>query len=161
MYNISEKLEKAHAHYEANTMRPPSRSRPQPTPTAPTRSSHFSSRVKALHLAAPILPFCNYCGNLAHKISECNIAFEDLFCDYYGKKGHQEAVCFAKFRERKQLRLPRQNLPASFVAPQPKAKALQPSTHALPTKGNSNKNAKKKEHNADKREVLQAHAIQV
>jgi hypothetical protein len=31
----------------------------------------------------------------------------------------------------------------------------------LPTKGNSNKNAKKKEHNADKREVLLAHAIQV
>jgi uncharacterized protein involved in exopolysaccharide biosynthesis len=31
----------------------------------------------------------------------------------------------------------------------------------LPTKGNSNKNAKKKEHNADKKEVLQAHAIQV
>jgi uncharacterized protein involved in exopolysaccharide biosynthesis len=31
----------------------------------------------------------------------------------------------------------------------------------LPTKGNSNKNAKKKEHNADKREVLQAHAIQI
>jgi len=37
----------------------------------------------------------------------------------------------------------------------------QPSTQALPTKGNSNKNVKKKEHNADKREVLQAHAIQV
>jgi len=31
----------------------------------------------------------------------------------------------------------------------------------LPTKGNSNKNAKKKEQNADKKEVLQAHAIQV
>jgi hypothetical protein len=31
----------------------------------------------------------------------------------------------------------------------------------LPTKGNSNKNAKKKEHNVDKREVLQAHAIQI
>jgi hypothetical protein len=31
----------------------------------------------------------------------------------------------------------------------------------LPTKGNSNKNAKKKEQNVDKREVLQAHAIQV
>jgi len=31
----------------------------------------------------------------------------------------------------------------------------------LPTKGNSNKNAKKKEHNADKREVFQAHVIQV
>jgi hypothetical protein len=28
-------------------------------------------------------------------------------------------------------------------------------------KGNSNKNAKKKEHNGDKREVLQAHATQV
>jgi len=31
----------------------------------------------------------------------------------------------------------------------------------LPTKGNSNKNTKKKEHNADKKEVFQAHAIQV
>jgi uncharacterized protein involved in exopolysaccharide biosynthesis len=31
----------------------------------------------------------------------------------------------------------------------------------LPTKGNSNKNVKKKEHNADKKEVIQAHAIQV
>jgi hypothetical protein len=31
----------------------------------------------------------------------------------------------------------------------------------LPTKGNSNKNAKKKEHNVNKKEVLQAHAIQV
>jgi hypothetical protein len=31
----------------------------------------------------------------------------------------------------------------------------------LPTKGNSNKNVKKKEQNVDKREVLQAHAIQV
>ncbi len=42
-----------------------------------------------------------------------------------------------------------------------KAKALQPSTQAFPTKGISSKNAKKKEHNADKKEVLQAHAIQV
>ncbi len=31
----------------------------------------------------------------------------------------------------------------------------------MPTTGNSNKNVKKKEHNADKREVLQAHAIQI
>jgi len=38
VYNISEKLKLAHAHYEASTMRPPSRSRPQPTPAAPTRS---------------------------------------------------------------------------------------------------------------------------
>jgi hypothetical protein len=49
----------------------------------------------------------------------------------------------------------------SFVAFQPKAKTLQPSTQAFPTKGNSSKNAKKKEHNVDKREVLQAHATQV
>jgi len=28
VYDISEKLELAHAHYEASTMRPPSRSRP-------------------------------------------------------------------------------------------------------------------------------------
>ncbi|CAK9260873.1 unnamed protein product [Sphagnum jensenii] len=161
VYNISEKLELAHAHYEASTMRPPSCSRPQPTPAAPTRSSHSSSRTKAVHSATPILPSCNYCGNLAHKASECNIPSEDLFCDYCGKEGHHEAVCFAKFPERKQLRLQRQNLPASSAVPQPKAKAPQPSTQALPTKGNSNKNAKKKEHNADKREVLQAHAIQV
>ncbi len=52
-------------------------------------------------------------------------------------------------------------MPASSVAPQPKAKALQPSTQAFPTKGNSSKNAKKKEHNVNKKEVFQAHAIQV
>jgi hypothetical protein len=114
-----------------------------------------------VHSAAPILPSCNYCGNPAHKASECNIPSKNLFCDYCGKEGHQESVCFAKFPERKQLRLQRQNLPASSVVPQPKDKAPQPSIQALPAKGNSNKNAKKKEHNADKREVLQAHAIQV
>jgi hypothetical protein len=37
----------------------------------------------------------------------------------------------------------------------------QPSIHALPTKGNFSKNVKKKEHNVDKREVFQAHAIEV
>jgi hypothetical protein len=88
VYNISEKLELAHAHYEASTMRPPSRSRPQPTPAAPTRSSHSSSRTKVVHSATPILPSCNYCGNPAHKASECNIPSEDLFCDYCGKEGH-------------------------------------------------------------------------
>jgi hypothetical protein len=51
------------------------------------------------------------------------------------------------------------NLPASSRAPQRKTKAPQPSTQALPIKVNSSKNARKKEHNADKREVLQAHAI--
>jgi hypothetical protein len=44
---------------------------------------------------------------------------------------------------------------------QPKAKALQPSIQAFPTKGNSNKNFKKKEHNFGKREVLQAHVAQI
>ncbi len=52
-------------------------------------------------------------------------------------------------------------MPAPSISAQPKAKALQPSTQALSTKGNSSKNVKKKEHNANKKEVLQAHAIQV
>jgi hypothetical protein len=110
-----------------------------------------------VHSTTPILPFYNYCGNLAHKTSECNIFSKDLFCDYCGKEGHQEVFCFAKFLEQKQLRLAWQNLLESFVAPQPKAKAPQPSTQAFSTKGNSSKNAKKKEHNADKGEVFQAH----
>jgi hypothetical protein len=87
VYNISEKLELAHAHYEANTMWLSSRSRPQLPPVAPIRSSHSSSRDKAMHLTAPILP-CNYSGNPAHKANECNIPSEDLFCDYCGKEGH-------------------------------------------------------------------------
>jgi len=82
-------------------MKPPSRSRPQPPPVAPTRSSHSPSKAKAVHSATPILPSCNYYGNPAHKASECNIPFEDLFCDYYGKEGHRKAVSFAKFLERK------------------------------------------------------------
>jgi len=105
VYNISKKLELVHAHYETVIMRPPSRSRSQPTPTAPTRSSHSSSRTKAVHSATPILPFCNYCGSPTHKASECNIPSEDLFYDYCGKEGHQESVCFAMFLKRKQLRL--------------------------------------------------------
>jgi hypothetical protein len=103
VYNIYEKLELAHAHYEANTMKPSSLSKPQPLPITPTRSSHSSSRVKMMHLDAPILPFYNYCGNLAHKVSECNISSEDFFCDYCGKEGHQEIVYFAKFLESKQF----------------------------------------------------------
>jgi hypothetical protein len=54
LYNISEKLEVAHAHYEANTMRPPSRSRPQPPPVVLTKSSHLSLKAKVVHLATPI-----------------------------------------------------------------------------------------------------------
>jgi hypothetical protein len=48
-----------------------------------------------------------------------------------------------------------------FYCLQPKAKAPKPCTQAFPTKGNSSRNAKKKEHNVDKREVFQAHATQV
>jgi hypothetical protein len=70
VYNISKKLELAHAHYEANTMKRPSRSKPQPPRTAPTKSSHSSSKAKVVHSTALILPFYNYCGNLAHKANE-------------------------------------------------------------------------------------------
>ncbi len=69
-----------------------------------------------MHLAAPILPSCNYCGNPTHKVNECNIPYEDVFCDYYGKKEHHEAICFAKFPKWKQFWLPRQNLPTSSTA---------------------------------------------
>ncbi len=86
VYNISEKPELAHAHYEASTMRFPSRSKPQPPLAAPTRS-HFS-RAKTVHSTTPILPSCNYYGNPTHKANECNIIFEDLFCDYCGKEVH-------------------------------------------------------------------------
>ncbi len=107
-----------------------------------------------MQLATPILPSCNYCGNPTHKASECNVLYEDLFYDYHGKEGHQKVVCFAKFSKGKQFQLPWQNMPTSFVALQPKAKAPQPSTLAFPTKGNFSKNAKKKEHNVNKREVF-------
>jgi len=101
VYNISEKLELVHAHYEANIMRLQSGSRPQLPLVTPFRSSHSFSRAKAMHSVAPILPSCNYCGNPTHKVNECNIPSEDLFCDYYGKEGHHEVVCFVKFPERK------------------------------------------------------------
>ncbi len=121
VYNISEKLELVHAHYEASIMRLPSHSRPQSLPATLTKSSHSCSRTKVVHLTAPILPSYNYCGNPTHKTNECNIPSKNLFCYYCGKEGHQEAVCFTKFPKRKQLQLPRQNLPACSVAPRPKA----------------------------------------
>ncbi len=83
VYNISEKLELAHAHYEANIMRLPSRSRLQLPLATQTKLSHSFLRAKAVDSAAPILPFCNYYGNPTHKASEFNIFSEDLFCDYY------------------------------------------------------------------------------
>ncbi len=100
----------------------------QPPPAAPTRSSHFFLKVKAVHLVTPTLPSYNYYSSPTHKVSECNIPSKDFFCDYCGKEGHEEIVYFAKFSECKQLQLPWQNLLTSFVVPQPKAKALQPST---------------------------------
>jgi len=101
VYNISKKLELAHAHYEANTMSPLSCSRPQPPLVAPTRTSHSSSKAKAVHSVTPILPSCNYCGNPPHKASEHNIASKNPFCDYCGKEGHQGAIYFAKFPKQK------------------------------------------------------------
>jgi hypothetical protein len=98
-----EKLELAHAHYEASTMKPPSCSRLQPPPIALTRSSHSSSRAKAVHSTTFVLPSYNYYGNPAHKANECNVPSKDLFCDYYEKEGHLEVVYFAKFSEQKQL----------------------------------------------------------
>jgi hypothetical protein len=124
VYNIFEKLKLADAHYETGIMMLPSCSRPHPPPAAPTRSSYSSSKAKAVHLVAPILPSCNYYGNPTYKANECNIPSEDFFCDYCGKEGHQEVVYFAKFRNQNQLRLPWQNLPASFTAPQPKPRHL-------------------------------------
>jgi len=100
VYNNSEKLELTHAHYEASTMRHPSCSRPQPTPVALTRSSHSSSRAKTVHSATPILPSYNYCGNLAHKASECNIPSKDLFCDYCGKRDIRKLSVLPSSRNR-------------------------------------------------------------
>jgi hypothetical protein len=100
-------------------MKPPSHSRPLPPSATLTKSSHSSSTAKAVHLTTPILPPFNHCGNPAHKANKCNILFEDLFCDYYGKEGHQKVVCFAKFPEWKQLRLSQQNLPTFSATPQP------------------------------------------
>jgi hypothetical protein len=37
VYNISKKLELPHTHYEANTMKPPSHSKPHLPPVAPTK----------------------------------------------------------------------------------------------------------------------------
>ncbi len=97
VYNNFEKLEVAHAHYEASIMRPPSWSRLQPPLVALTKSSYSFSRAKAVHLAAPILTSCNYCGNLAHKASECNILSEDFFCDYWGKKDIRKLFVLLSF----------------------------------------------------------------
>ncbi len=77
------------------------------------------------------------------------------------ERGTLGSYFFAKFPKQKQLWLPRQDLLASSATSQLKAKAPQPSTQVLPTKGNSSKNPKKKEYNVNKREVFQAHANQI
>jgi hypothetical protein len=48
-----------------------------------------------------------------------------------------------------------------FHFPSTKSQGTSAFHSSFPTKGNSSKNAKKKEHNVDKKEVLQAHATQV
>jgi hypothetical protein len=48
-----------------------------------------------------------------------------------------------------------------FCCPSTKSQSTSTFHSSFLTKGNSNKNVKKKEHNANKREVLQAHATQV
>ncbi len=48
-----------------------------------------------------------------------------------------------------------------WSASKPATKAPQPSTQGFRTKGNYSKNVKKKEKNSNKKEVIQAHAIQV
>jgi hypothetical protein len=128
VYNISKKLELAHAHYEANTMRPPSHSRLEPPPVRLIRSSYSSSRAKTKHSTAPILPFYNYCGNLAHKANECNILSEDFLMIIVRKRDIRKLFVFAKFPKWEKLQLPWRNLPAFSTTPQPKAKAPQPST---------------------------------
>jgi hypothetical protein len=77
------------------------------------------------------------------------------------ERGTSRSYLFCQVPRTEAILITTQNLPTSSIAPQPKAKAPQPSTHVFPTKGNSQKNVKKKEHNAYKREVLQAHAAQV
>jgi hypothetical protein len=98
VYNISEKLELVHAHYEANIMRPPSHSKLEPPLARLIKSSYSSSRAKTKHSStAPILPFYNYCGNLAHKDNECNIPSEDFFMIIVRKRDIRKLFVFAKF----------------------------------------------------------------
>ncbi len=100
MYNISKKLELAHAHYDANTMRPPSHSRPQPPPTTPIRSLDFSLKAKAMHSAAPILPSYNYCGNPTHRANECNIHLKTFFVIIVGKRDIRKLLVLPSSRNR-------------------------------------------------------------
>jgi hypothetical protein len=86
VYNISKKLELAHTHYEASTMRPPSRSKPQPPLVAPTRSSHSSSRAKAMHSATPILPSYNYYGILPTNLVSATFLSRISFVIIVGKR---------------------------------------------------------------------------
>jgi hypothetical protein len=72
------------------------------------------------------------------------------------ERGTSGSYLFCQIPRTKVIPITITNLPTFSIAPQPKAKAPQPSTQAFPTKGNSNKNVKKKEDNANKSEVFQA-----
>jgi hypothetical protein len=123
VYNIFEELELPHAHYDASIMKPPSRSKFQPPPTAPTKSSHFSLRVKVVHSTTPVLPSCNYYGNPTHKANGCNILFEISFVIIMGKRDIKKLFVLPSSWNRSNFNYHGKNLPAPFVALYPKAKA--------------------------------------
>jgi len=86
VYNIFEKLELAHAHFEANIVKPPSRSRTQPPPTAPTKSSHSFSRAKAMHLLHSSYLFATIVAILPIKLMSAIFLPRISFVIIVGKK---------------------------------------------------------------------------
>ncbi len=86
VYNISKKLEFVHAHYEANIMRPPSRSRPQPPLIMLTRSSHFSSKVKVVHSVAPTYLLATIVSILPIKLMSATFLRRISFVIIMGKR---------------------------------------------------------------------------
>ncbi len=69
-----------------HTMRPPSRSKPQPTPAEPTRSSHFFSRVKAVHSATPIYLLVTTVAILPTKLMSATFLLKISFVIIVGKR---------------------------------------------------------------------------
>jgi hypothetical protein len=100
VYNISKKLELAHAHYEASTMMLPSCSRPQPPPVTQPRSSHSSSRAKTVHSATPILPSCNYYAILPTKLMSATFLPRISFDIIVGKRDIKKLFVLPSFWNR-------------------------------------------------------------
>ncbi len=114
-----------------------------------------------MHSTTPILPSYNYYGNPTHKVNECNIPFKDLLLLLLWVRGTLGSYLFCQVPRTKATPINMTKFASIFCCLSPKTKAPQPSTQAFPTKGNSNKNVKKSEQNVDKREVLEAHVVQV